>query len=157
VRCRQLIALALTLGVLGGVLSASGRARLGLVVYPPRADAVRDRLIALAERFTNPSVDVSPPAAALCRRLLCDAQHSPLYNPHVPEDDLGRILDVVEREISPDARRAALRLICGFFRLRLAPCCANAVVWLKDCGGGDHELPEGRPEGAALVAVEPFV
>lgn len=73
--------------------------QLALMVYPPRADTVRDRLTALAARWGDPSVKVSAPAAALCRRLLCDAQHSPLYNPHVPEEDLARVLDLLEREL----------------------------------------------------------
>jgi hypothetical protein len=70
-----------------------------MMVDPARADDVRDRLLALAERLSDPLVKVSAPAAAICRRLLCDAQHSPLYNPHVPERDLGRVLDLLERDL----------------------------------------------------------
>ncbi|MFZ1992823.1 MAG: hypothetical protein WAU75_01840, partial [Solirubrobacteraceae bacterium] len=70
-----------------------------IMVNPARAGDVRDRLLALAERLTDPPVTVSAPAAAICRRLLCDARHSPLYNPHVPERDLGRVLDLLERDL----------------------------------------------------------
>jgi hypothetical protein len=74
-------------------------AQVSIMVHPARASDVRDRLLALAERLTDPPVTVSAPAAAICRRLLCDAQHSPLYNPHVPERDLGRVLDLLERDL----------------------------------------------------------
>jgi hypothetical protein len=77
--------------------------QLALMVSPPRADAVRERLNALAERFSDPLVNVNATAAAMCRRLLCDPQHSPLYNPHVPEEDLWRILDLVERDLTTTA------------------------------------------------------
>ncbi|MCL2419720.1 MAG: hypothetical protein FWD04_10540 [Conexibacteraceae bacterium] len=74
--------------------------RISLMVDPSRADAVRERLVALAERFNDPLVSISGPAAAICRRLLCDPQHSPLYNTHLPEEDLGRVLDLLERELT---------------------------------------------------------
>ncbi|MGB9184019.1 MAG: hypothetical protein WCB67_08125 [Solirubrobacteraceae bacterium] len=75
-------------------------AQLSMMVNPARVDVVRDRLNALAERFGDPLTKVSATAAAICRRMLCDAQHSPLYNPHVPEGDLGRILDLLERDLA---------------------------------------------------------
>ncbi len=75
-------------------------AQVSMMVDPARAADVADRLVALAERFADPVVRVSAQTAAICRRLLCDAQHSPLYNPHVPERDLGRILDLLERDIA---------------------------------------------------------
>lgn len=77
--------------------------QLSIMVDPARADGASDRLRALAEAFADPLVAVSPPAAALCRRLLCDAMHSPLYNPHVPEPELGRILDVLEHGMARPA------------------------------------------------------
>jgi hypothetical protein len=82
--------------------AAAGRtgAQISIMVDPARAGDVRDRLLALAERLSDPVVKVSAPAAAICRRLLCDAQHSPLYNPHVPERDLGRVLDLLERDLA---------------------------------------------------------
>lgn len=75
-------------------------AQVSIMVDPARASDARDRLLALAERLSDPLVKVSAPAAAICRRLLCDAQHSPLYNPHVPERDLGRVLDLLERDLA---------------------------------------------------------
>jgi hypothetical protein len=77
--------------------------QLSLMVCPPRADAVRARLTTLAERFSDPVVNVSATAAAICRRLLCDPQHSPLYNPHLPEEELWRILDLLERDLISSA------------------------------------------------------
>lgn len=78
-------------------------AQLFMMVHPPRADAFRERLETLADRFSNPLVGVSAQATAICRRLLSDAQNSPLYNPLLPEEDLRRILDVVDRKLtSPD-------------------------------------------------------
>jgi hypothetical protein len=74
-------------------------AQVTMMVDPARAGDVRDRLLALAERLSDPLVKVSGPAAAICRRLLCDAQHSPLYNPHVSERDLGRVLDLLESDL----------------------------------------------------------
>ena len=74
-------------------------AQISMMVDPARAGDVRDRLLSLAERLSDPLVKVSAPTVAICRRLLCDAQHSPLYNPHVPERDLGRVLDLLERDL----------------------------------------------------------
>jgi hypothetical protein len=74
-------------------------AQVSMMVDPARAADVAERLVALAERFADPLVKVSAQAAAICRRLLCDAQLSPLYNPHVPERDLIRILDLLERDV----------------------------------------------------------
>jgi hypothetical protein len=76
-------------------------AQISMMVDPARASDVGDRLTALAEAFGDPVVQISAPAAAVCRRLLCDAMHSPLYNPHVPERDLRRVLDLLERELRP--------------------------------------------------------
>lgn len=75
-------------------------AQISIMVDPARASDVRDRLLTLAERLSDPLVKVSAPAAAICRRLICDPQHSPLYNPHVPERDLGRVLDLLERDLA---------------------------------------------------------
>ena len=75
-------------------------AQISIMVDPARASDVRDRLLTLAEHLSDPLVKVSAPAAAICRRLLCDPQHSPLYNPHVPERDLGRVLDLLERDLA---------------------------------------------------------
>ena len=75
-------------------------AQVSMMVDPARAADVGDRLVALADRFADPLVKISAQAAAICRRLLCDAQHSPLYNPRIPERDLRRVLDVIERDLA---------------------------------------------------------
>lgn len=99
----------------GGLKAAAeaGRsgAQLSMMVDPARASDAGDRLLALAERFADPLVAVSAQAAAVCRRLLCDARHSPLYNPHVPERDLSRVLDLLERDLlERDLRQAAIEV-----------------------------------------------
>ncbi len=86
-------------GLRAAAAAGTTGAQVSIMVNPARAGDVRDRLLALAERLSDPLVKVSAPAAAICRRLLCDAQHSPLYNPHVPERDLGRVLDLLERDL----------------------------------------------------------
>jgi hypothetical protein len=89
----------------GGLKAAAeaGRtgAQLSMMVDAARAGDAGDRLLALADRFGDPLVAVSAQAAAICRRLLCDARHSPLYNPHVPERDLSRVLDLLEGDLRP--------------------------------------------------------
>jgi hypothetical protein len=84
-------------------------AQISMMVNPARVSDVGERLTALAEAFGDPLIAVSPPAAAVCRRLLCDAMHSPLYNPHVPERDLSRVLDLLERELRPATGPAETR------------------------------------------------
>jgi hypothetical protein len=74
----------------GPMLVASGR----VTAYAPR-------LLALADAIEDPRRTVSPPAVALCRRLLCDGASSPLYNPNLPERDLERVLRAVEAGIAP--------------------------------------------------------
>jgi hypothetical protein len=71
-----------------------------MMVDPARAADAGERLLALADCFADPVVKVSAPAAAICRRLLCDAQHSPLYNRHVPERDLTRVLELIEHDVA---------------------------------------------------------
>lgn len=83
--------------------AAAGRsaAQVPVMVDPARAADVGERLLALADRFADPVANVSAQPVAICRRLLCDAQHSPLYNPGIPEVDLVRVLDLIERETAP--------------------------------------------------------
>jgi hypothetical protein len=90
-------------GLRAAAAAGTTGAQLPMMVDPARAADVGDRLVALAERFADPVVKVSAQAAAICRRLLCDAQHSPLYNPHIPERDLWRILDLLERSVADPA------------------------------------------------------
>jgi hypothetical protein len=83
-----------------GLRAAAETAELGaqtaMMVSPARVDPIAERLLRLADKVADPTVRLTAPAAALCRRLLCDAMYSPLYNPHVPERELPRVLDLVE-------------------------------------------------------------
>jgi hypothetical protein len=64
-------------------------------VRPERAQSVRDDLLRLAAAFADQSRPVTAASAALCRRLLCEAIASPLYNPAVPDGELARTLRVI--------------------------------------------------------------
>lgn len=90
----------LSQGLRAAAEAGSPGAQLSMMVDPARAHDVGDRLNALAERCGDPVLKVNAQAAAICRRLLCDPQHSPLYNPHVPEGDLRRVLELLERELT---------------------------------------------------------
>jgi hypothetical protein len=74
-----------------------------MVVAPGRVALVAPRLLALADAIGNQQIAVSPPAMALCRRLLTDGVGSPLYNPNLSERELDRVLKVVEAGIAPAA------------------------------------------------------
>jgi hypothetical protein len=65
------------------------------VIRAERAHRVAGELRELAAAVADLSVPLRPRAAALCRRLLCEAALSPLYNPHVPERDLDRMLALI--------------------------------------------------------------
>ncbi|HEY1853142.1 MAG TPA: hypothetical protein VGG40_01015 [Solirubrobacterales bacterium] len=90
---------------------AEGLARAAATVDPRKAefslvDAVRAarahrRLNGLAVAFGDEAVAVHPFGAALCRRLLCDAALSPLYNPAIPDAELDRVIDRIERALGP--------------------------------------------------------
>lgn len=86
-------------GLRAAAAAGAPGAQMPIMVDPARAADVGERLIGLAERFADPVVAVPAQSAAICRRLLCDARHSPLYNPHLPERDLSRVLDLLEREV----------------------------------------------------------
>jgi hypothetical protein len=92
--------LRLTRGLRDAVAAARDGVQTPMMIRPERASAAAERLTRLAEALADPAVRVSAPAAALCRRLLSDAIHSPLYNPYVPEGDLLRVLDLVERGLA---------------------------------------------------------
>ena len=70
-----------------------------MMISVARAAAVADRLTRLAETLSDPAVRVSAPAVALCRRLINEPMYSPLYNPNIPERELPRVLDAVERGV----------------------------------------------------------
>jgi hypothetical protein len=68
-------------------------------IRPERAGAVVEELRSLARAVGDMNVPLQPVAAALCRRLLCDAAMSPLYNPRLPEDDMWRLLAIIRRGV----------------------------------------------------------
>jgi len=82
-----------------GLEVAAAAGRPGLHEYthvrPERAGAVRDDLLELAAAFRNPARPVTPASAALCRRLICEASVSPLYNPALPDQELTRTLRAI--------------------------------------------------------------
>ena len=65
------------------------------LVRSDRAWPVAGELRRLARAIGDPAVGLRAPAAALCRRLLCDAAASPLYNPNLPESDLPRLIGLI--------------------------------------------------------------
>jgi hypothetical protein len=77
--------------------------RAPMVVARGRVALYAPRLLALADAIGDQRVSVSPPAVALCHRLLTDGVGSPLYNPNLPERELDRVLSVVEAGIAPTA------------------------------------------------------
>jgi hypothetical protein len=80
--------------------------RAPMVVAPGRVALFAPRLLALADAIGDQRVSVSPPAVALCRRLLTDGVGSPLYNPNLSERELDRVLAVVEAGVVSAARAA---------------------------------------------------
>jgi hypothetical protein len=75
--------------------------RAPMVVAQGRVARYAPRLLALADAIADERVCVSPPAVALCRRLLTDGAGSPLYNPNLSERELDRVLAAVEAGIAP--------------------------------------------------------
>jgi hypothetical protein len=82
-----------------GLERAASVARPGVHDYthvrPDRAFAARAELLALAAAFRDDDATIAPASAALCRRMLCEAASSPLYNPRIPEDELARLLRTI--------------------------------------------------------------
>jgi hypothetical protein len=75
--------------------------RAPMVVAPGRVARYAPRLLALADAIGDEHRAVTAPAIALCRRLLTDGAGSPLYNPHLSERELDRVLALVEAGIAP--------------------------------------------------------
>jgi hypothetical protein len=71
-----------------------------VLVQPERVDAHSERLERLADAFADPDVPIVPASAALCVRMLREPASSPLYNPHVPESELDRLLTAIERGVA---------------------------------------------------------
>jgi hypothetical protein len=94
--------------VAASLRTAAGAARPGgigsrapMIVAPGRVAVYAPRLLALADAIGDERISVSPPAVALCRRLLSDGVGSPLYNANLPERELERVLAIVEAGIAP--------------------------------------------------------
>jgi hypothetical protein len=88
----------------GGLRAAACAGQRGeqstVMVDPARASDVSERLVSLADSLADPARSVTSMAVALSRCLLIDPMRSPLYNPNVPERELVRVLDVIERGVS---------------------------------------------------------
>jgi hypothetical protein len=102
---RRRVAASLRTAVSAGRPGLAGY-RAPMVVARGRVTLFAPRLLALADAIGDQRVSVSPPAVALCRRLLTDGVGSPLYNPNLPEGELDRVLKVVEAGITPSVRSA---------------------------------------------------
>jgi hypothetical protein len=96
--------------VAASLRTAAGAARPGgigsrapMIVAPGRVAMYAPRLLAVADAIGDERISVSPPAVALCRRLLSDGVGSPLYNPNLSERELERVLAAVEAGIAPAA------------------------------------------------------
>jgi hypothetical protein len=96
---RKLAAPAMRLRLARGLERAAEAGRPGVHEYtwvrPERAFDIREELLRLAAGFRDLAVAVTPASAALCRRMLCEAAASPLYNPKIPETELARLLRVI--------------------------------------------------------------
>jgi hypothetical protein len=103
---RRHVAASLRLAAHAGRPNGVG-SRPPMVLAPGRVEIYAPRLLALADAIGDERISVSPPAVALCRRLLSDGIGSPLYNPHLPERELDRVLKAVEAGIVPAIAPAA--------------------------------------------------
>ncbi|HYY32635.1 MAG TPA: hypothetical protein VE693_03510 [Gaiellaceae bacterium] len=102
---RKLAAPTMRLRLARGLERAAAAGRPGLHEYtwvrPERVFDVRDELLRLSAAFRDLAVAITPMSAALCRRMLCEAAASPLYNPKIPEAELARLLRVIGAGIEP--------------------------------------------------------
>jgi len=96
---RKLSAPGMRLRLARGLERAATAGQPGLHEYtwvrPERVFDIRKELLRLAAGFRDLAIPVSPASAALCRRMLCEAAVSPLYNPKIPEAELARLLRVI--------------------------------------------------------------
>jgi hypothetical protein len=101
---KKLSAPGMRLRLARGLERAATAGRPGLHEYtwarPERVFHIRGELLRLAARFRDLAAPVSPASAALCRRMLCEAAASPLYNPKIPEAELARLLRVIAAGLS---------------------------------------------------------
>src|SRR5919197_5121895 len=102
---RKLSAPPMRLRLARGLERAAAAGRPGLHEYtwvrPERVFDVRDELLRLSAAFRDLAVATTPMSAALCRRMLCEAAASPLYNPKIPEAELARLLRVIGAGMEP--------------------------------------------------------
>jgi hypothetical protein len=84
-------------GLRMAVASVGQGAHVTVMVNAPRVDDFAPRLLGIAEAISDQAVSFNPQALALCGQMLHDPMRSPLCNPHVPERELPRILELVER------------------------------------------------------------
>jgi hypothetical protein len=103
---RKLAAPSMRLRLARGLDCAAAAGRPGLDEYtwviPERAFDFYEELQRLAAAFRDMTVPVTPASAALCRRMLCEAAASPLYNPRIPEAELARLLQAIAAGSIPD-------------------------------------------------------
>lgn len=96
---QKLLAPEMRLRLARGLEHAAAAGRPGVHEYvwvrPERVFDVHAELLRLAAGFRDLAVTVTPASAALCRRMLCEASASPLYNPKIPEAQLARLLAVI--------------------------------------------------------------
>jgi hypothetical protein len=96
---RKLSAPGMRLRLARGLERAATAGQPGLHEYtwvrPERVFDIRKELLRLAAGFRDLAIPVSPASAALCRRMLCEAAVSPLYNPKIPEAELARLIRVI--------------------------------------------------------------
>jgi HAMP domain-containing protein len=96
---RKLAAPPMRLRLARGLERAAEAGRPGVHEYTwvrsERVFDIREELLRLAAGFRHLAVPVTPASAALCRRMLCEAAASPLYNPKIPEAELARLLRVI--------------------------------------------------------------
>jgi hypothetical protein len=96
---RKLAAPGMRLRLARGLERAASAGRPGIHEYtwvrPERVFDVREELLRLAAGLRDLAVPVAPVSVALCRRLLCEAAVSPLYNPKIPEAELALTLRAI--------------------------------------------------------------
>lgn len=73
---------------------------LAAVAEAERVSRYRRELVALTRCIASPDVRIAPPQAVACRRLLTRCAESPLYNEHVPAEDLGAALRRISAGVS---------------------------------------------------------
>jgi hypothetical protein len=100
---RKLAAPSMRLRLARGLDCAAAAGRPGLHEYtwviPERAFDFYAELQRLAAAFRDMTVPVTPTSAALCRRMLCEAATSPLYNRNIPKIELARLLQAIRAGI----------------------------------------------------------